>query len=73
MAININKLGVRLDGWADLVEEAGDKAKEAQQALEQIARGRQMPNVFVNPAIISLSTFGNRQRPYLITEMGNGA
>lgn len=73
MAINFNQLGVRMDGWADIVQGVGEKAQEAQAQLEQIVRGRQMPAVTVNPTIVTTTSFGNRQRPYLQMEMPNGA
>ena len=72
MAININKLGLRIDGWADLVEGAGDKEDQARKELEKMVRGKDMPETSVNPTIIS-PTYGNKKRKYIVVEMPNGA
>jgi hypothetical protein len=49
MSISISRLGVRIDGWADILEDAASKAQEAQQALEHILRDKQMPDISINP------------------------
>jgi hypothetical protein len=72
MAVNINKLGIRVDGWADLVEGAGGKEEQARQELEKMVRGKDMPDTSVSPTIIS-PTYGKKQRRYVVVEMPNGA
>lgn len=72
MAVNINKLGIRIDGWADLIEGAGDKEESARQQLEQTVRGKDLPNTSTNPTFVS-PTYGNKQRKYTVVEMTNGA
>lgn len=72
MAININKLGIRVDGWADLVEGAGDKVAAARHEFERIAQEKNLPSTSINPTSIS-PTYGNKQRNYTVLEMANGA
>ncbi len=72
MSISISRLGVRIDGWADILEDAASKAQEAQQALEHILRDKQMPDISINPTSISTSIFGGKQRAYLVAEMPKG-
>ena len=72
MAININKLGFRVDGWADLVEGVGDKEELAQKRLSQVVRWKKFPNTSINTALISPS-YGRKKRRYLVVEMKNGA
>lgn len=43
--ININKLGVFLDGWADLAEGKGDKAEKVRQDILKQLESREMPEV----------------------------
>ncbi len=72
MAVNINKLGLRIDGWADLVEGAGDKEELARKQLEQVVREKDLPNTSVNPTFVS-PTYGSKQRQYTVVEMANGS
>lgn len=69
MATDINRLGVRIDGWADIVEGVGSKAIEALNATALIMKDKGMPNVTISAT--SIKTW--RERPYLIIEMQNGA
>lgn len=69
MVTDINRLGVRIDGWADIVEGAGDKAEEAREATTQVLKNKEMPDVSINSTTIRTS----KDRPYLIIEMPNGA
>lgn len=44
---NVNNLGYFLDGWADLIEDRGDKAQEARQLVFQYLKERNMPDITV--------------------------
>lgn len=69
MSIDINRLGLRIDGWADIVESVGDKAEIARSATQKILQEKGMPNVTINNTQLRTS----RERPYFIIEMPNGA
>lgn len=60
MAININKLGVRIDGCANLVEDAVDKRDSARQQSEGIVRGIDLPNTSTRPSHLNLNRLGDR-------------
>jgi len=72
MSKNINKLGERIDGWADLVVNAGDEAELARKQLEVIIQRKSFPGTLVSSELITPST-GRRMRSYIVTEMDNGA
>ena len=73
MAVNINNLGVRIDGWADTVEGAGAKVESARLSTEQVLKRKNMPNTNLNLTSATTDTLGNRQRNFLLVEMPNGA
>jgi hypothetical protein len=73
MSININRLGLRLDGWADLIEGAGSKAGEALNAALESMKSRSIPGVIANPEEISAGFFSNKRRPYMVAQMSNGS
>jgi hypothetical protein len=72
MSKNINKLGERIDGWADLVVNAGDEAELARKQLEVIIQRKSFPGTLVSSELITPST-GGKMRSYIIAEMNNGA
>ena len=45
MTVRISRLGLRIDGWADLIEGAGDKVVPAMQAIADTMRARNFPKV----------------------------
>lgn len=71
-SVNVNNLGVFLDGWADLVEERGDKAQEARDLVYQYLRERNMPEVAVEQkdGVVGLLS---AKRPYNLTTTHPGA
>jgi hypothetical protein len=73
MANNLAALGVRLDGWADVVEGACDKAGEVRTALDRVVRAKELPDLRVGQSHMSPTLQSSRQRPYLMVEMDNGA
>ena len=70
--LNVNKLGYFLDGWADLVENNGDKATEVKQLVFQYLAERNMPEVEVKQVNGSVG-LGTNKRPYNITATSPGA
>lgn len=62
---NVNKLGVFLDGWADLIEGKGAKAAEVKQTVYQQLLERKMPDIQVKQVNGSVG-IGSNKRPYNI-------
>lgn len=69
---NVNKLGYFLDGWADLIEDRGDKAQEARQLVFQYLKERNMPDITVAQRTGTVEINPNT-RPYNITTTHPGA
>lgn len=72
--LRIDKLGARLDGWADLVEGAAEKTEAVQEAFQSELAGRGMPQVSLSweemtPGGLAVS----RRRPYHLTSSHVGA
>ena len=69
---NVNNLGHFLDGWADLIEERGDKAQEARQLVYQFLKERNMPDIAVaqKEGVVGLRS---AKRPYNLTTTHPGA
>ena len=72
MPKNINKLGERVDGWADIVLGAGDEAELARRQLEVIIKRKSFPGTLVSSEMISPS-FGGQSRNFILVEMDSGA
>jgi hypothetical protein len=64
-SVNVNKLGVFLDGWADLVEGKGAKATEVKQNVYKFLLERNMPDIVVAEVNGSVG-IGSSKRPYNI-------
>lgn len=62
--------GYYLDGWADLVEDRGDKSSEVRQDFFKRLKARNMPDVNLSQATPSLN---NEKRPYSIAATHPGA
>ena len=73
MTIKLSKLGLRIDGWADLVEGAGEKAVVGLQAVCDTMKKRGMPSVEIKPDNATPNTTSNKRRSYVLVEMPNGA
>lgn len=73
MTIKISKLGLRIDGWADLVEGAGDKSEVALQAVADTMRSRNFPKVEIKNENAAPNLTSSKRRPYVYVEMNNGA
>jgi hypothetical protein len=73
MTIKLSRLGLRIDGWADLVEGAGGKATVALQAVTDTMKRRGMPAVEIKPDNAAPNAISSKRRPYVLVEMPNGA
>ena len=59
----LEHLGVRVEGWADLITGAGDQAQEVQHAFVESFNARQLPMVRLEP--IDFSS-GGMKKPYWV-------
>lgn len=71
--VNVNRLGLRLDGWADLIENMGDNVEAVRDQVHQILVERNMPDVEVKNANGIVGYFSSAQRRYTITTTSPGA
>lgn len=71
--VNVNQLGYFLDGWADLVEGMGEKAKEVRDALVTGLKEREMPEVYTNEITGIVGLVGGGHRAYTINQTAPGA
>ncbi|MCU0485541.1 MAG: zinc ribbon domain-containing protein [Anaerolineales bacterium] len=71
--IQIDHLGARLDGWADLVEDAGSSASVVSQHFAQELAAHQMPQVNVVRADLTPGGISGKHRAYQLTQSYTGA
>jgi zinc-ribbon domain len=69
----LRSLGERLDGWADLIEDAGDKFEAVVGAFQQRLLSRQVPQVRHEAAVLTTSGMFGKQRPFQLTLTSTGA
>lgn len=72
-ATPIGKLGIRLDGWADLVEGAGAKSANVGEALEAELKQRKMPRVTVSHEDLTPGGLAGKHRSYRLARSYTGA
>ncbi len=72
-SINVNKLGVFLDGWSDIAEGMGSKANEVRQNILNILKGRDMPDIELGKKIGYVSLITKEHRDYVVSETYPGA
>lgn len=72
-SVNINTLGYFLDGWADLVEGMGEKAKEVRDNVLISIKDRDMPQVRIEDKEGYVSLISAENRPYTLTSTDPGA
>lgn len=70
--VEINTLGLQIDGWADSIKDAGGKEDAAFHDLEEIVQGQAWPQTSARSVYVT-PTRGRKWRRYLIIEMSNGA
>jgi hypothetical protein len=73
IVIRLERLGVRLDGWADLVDGAGDKAAEVRARLRQHLEARRIESVETYNALAPAGDQHGELRPCLLAETASGA
>ena len=66
-------LGQRIDGWADLLDNMGDRAPDVVQALQQNISSRGMPGVTHESSSLTTGTMGAKQRVYHLSHRPTGA
>ena len=72
-SLNVNKLGVFLDGWSDIVEGVGSKAMEVRQNILNILKERQMPEIEVMKTTLFVGLISQDNRDYLVSQTFPGA
>jgi hypothetical protein len=65
---NMKKLGFYLDGWADIVEGKGKKAKKVSEDVMAQLQAREMPQIKVGEKTGFVSTMSTIRRQYVSTE-----
>lgn len=71
--IYLKKLGLFIDGWAELVEGYGDKITEAQALIYQYLTEREMPEVTIENITGTVGILKQSKRNFTITETYPGA
>lgn len=71
--VKIDNLGQRLDGWADLLDGAGDKAAAVENAFVQELSARQLPQLGLTRADLTPGGLAGKQRGYLLAQAPAGA
>lgn len=66
----LEQLGVRVDGWADLIAGAGDKAEPVQTAFIESFNARELPMAQLEP--VNFST-GNAKKLYQVVRTSSGS
>jgi hypothetical protein len=72
-SLNVNKLGVFLDGWSDIVEGMGDKANQVRQNILSLLQGREMPDIALDNKVGYVSLISKDRRDYIVSETFPGA
>jgi hypothetical protein len=71
--IQIDRLGSRLDGWADLVEGAAEKAEEIRMAFDGELQDRHMPQIDQIQSQLTPGGLAGKRRKYYLTQNPVGA
>jgi len=72
MADKLNSLGLRIDGWADMIEGASDKSKDAIDHYREALKAKKYPTTSVYTSYLSAET-GSETHEYTLAQMTNGA
>lgn len=70
---NTLAMGDHFDGWADLLDETGEKADELTQVFQQRMLQRETPNVSLQTSALSDTRLMGGQRPYHFIDNRSGA
>jgi hypothetical protein len=71
--IPIDSLGTRLDGWADFIQDAGNKATEVKNFFEAELHNSSLPQANIVRAELTPGGLGGQRRPYLLLQSYTGA
>ncbi len=66
-------LGLHLDGWADLVEGAGDKANDTLHHVANMVAQKGNPLLSYQYVAFSTGSSSTRERPFLLIRLASGA
>jgi hypothetical protein len=72
-SINVDTLGIFLDGWSDLIEGMGGKANEVRVEVLKQLQSRGMPEIGLSNIIAFVGIFSSERRDYVITDTEPGA
>lgn len=72
-ATRIDKLGSRLDGWADLIDNAADKVQDVRSTFESDLELRQMPQVGRSLPALTPGGLAGKRRNYYLAQSYTGA
>lgn len=62
--LNVNSLGYFLDGWADIVENMGEKAEEVKDKVYKQLIDRHMPDIIIKHTKGVVGITGSEKRDY---------
>ncbi len=72
-SVNVNNLGIFLDGWADLIEGMGDKAAQVRQDVLNQLQEREMPEIKLGYIAGYVGLVNHESRDYVVAETNPGA
>lgn len=72
-SLNVNKLGVFLDGWSELIEGMGSKAGKVRKDVLKLVEGREIPEVYTGDRSGYVSLISKDRRDYIVSETNPGA
>ena len=72
-ATRVDKLGNRLDGWADLIDNAAETADDVRSAFESDLELRQMPQVDRSQPTLTPGGLAGKRRDYYLAQSYTGA
>jgi hypothetical protein len=70
---SIDSLGARLDGWADLIPDAGNKASDVKAAFDAELQGCNLPQANIFRTELTPGGLSGQRRPYLLVQSYTGA
>jgi hypothetical protein len=62
----IDKMGARLDGWADLVDGAGDRFEQVRTSITDLVSARKMPDVIAERRELTTGGLAGNLRMYIV-------
>lgn len=66
-SVYLDKLGERIDGWADLIDNQADQAAHVRELLLKRLRQRNMPQVTLSQQDVTLGGLMGESRPYQLS------